>query len=121
DYDGDGRPDILLGNGYHGLRLYRNVLPVAKLVPDLNSDQFPVRDKASRELERLGPAAEPALRKVLEGQPAPEVRQRIEQLLQKYKTMGQNPLPIQPGQPLWFEDVSAPMGLGPDGIGSTVK
>src|SRR5262249_41772750 len=24
DYDGDGRPDILLGNGYHGLRLYRN-------------------------------------------------------------------------------------------------
>ena len=24
DYDGDGRPDILLANGYHGLRLYRN-------------------------------------------------------------------------------------------------
>ena len=24
DYDGDGRPDILLGNGFHGLRLYRN-------------------------------------------------------------------------------------------------
>src|SRR5262249_7383727 len=22
--DGDGRPDILLGNGFHGLRLYRN-------------------------------------------------------------------------------------------------
>ena len=28
DYDGDGRPDILLGNGYHGLRLYRNKGPV---------------------------------------------------------------------------------------------
>jgi hypothetical protein len=24
DYDGTGRPSILLGNGYHGLRLYRN-------------------------------------------------------------------------------------------------
>ncbi|MFQ3591722.1 MAG: VCBS repeat-containing protein [Gemmataceae bacterium] len=24
DQDGDGRPDILLGNGWHGLRLYRN-------------------------------------------------------------------------------------------------
>ena len=24
DYDGDGRPDILLCNGFHGLRLYRN-------------------------------------------------------------------------------------------------
>ena len=24
DYDGDGRPDILLANGFHGLRLYRN-------------------------------------------------------------------------------------------------
>lgn len=25
DQDGDGKPDILLGNGFHGLRLYRNV------------------------------------------------------------------------------------------------
>src|SRR5262249_54334760 len=25
DYDGDGRPDILLANSYHGLRLYRNL------------------------------------------------------------------------------------------------
>src|SRR5258708_38003216 len=24
DYDGDGRPDLLLGNGFHGLRFYRN-------------------------------------------------------------------------------------------------
>ncbi len=27
DYDGDGKPDILLGNGFHGLRLYRNAPP----------------------------------------------------------------------------------------------
>jgi hypothetical protein len=29
DYDGDGRPDILLATGFQGLRLYRNVGPVA--------------------------------------------------------------------------------------------
>ena len=28
DHDGDGRPDLLLGNGFHGLRLYRNAGPV---------------------------------------------------------------------------------------------
>jgi hypothetical protein len=28
DYDGDGRPDLLLGNGFHGLRLYRNKGPI---------------------------------------------------------------------------------------------
>src|SRR5205814_274574 len=55
DYDGDGRPDILLCNGYHGLCLYRN----------------------------------------------------------KGRTTGK--------EGLWFEDVSTTVGLGPDGIGSTVK
>src|SRR5437667_455342 len=39
DYDGDGRPDILLGNGFHGLRLYRNKGPTSlspeALVPNL--------------------------------------------------------------------------------------
>ena len=25
DFDGDGKPDILLANGFHGLRLYRNI------------------------------------------------------------------------------------------------
>ena len=34
DYDGDGKPDILLGNGFHGLRLYRNKGPVdIKMTP----------------------------------------------------------------------------------------
>lgn len=27
DFDGDGKPDALLANGFHGLRLYRNVRP----------------------------------------------------------------------------------------------
>jgi hypothetical protein len=36
DADGDGRPDILLANGFHGLRLYRNVLTkedIARMAP----------------------------------------------------------------------------------------
>lgn len=38
---------------------------------------------AGRELERQGEGAEGALRKVLEGSPSPEVRQRVKLLLEK--------------------------------------
>src|SRR5204863_2349296 len=43
---------------------------VAQLVADLNSDQFTVREKASKELEKLGDSAEPALRKALAANPS---------------------------------------------------
>ena len=34
DFDGDGKPDILLANGFHGLRLYKNIRRDApKIVP----------------------------------------------------------------------------------------
>jgi hypothetical protein len=48
---------------------------------DLDSDSFEVRDRAGRELEKLGFAAAPALRKALGGKPSPEVRRRVEGLL----------------------------------------
>jgi WD40 repeat protein len=69
--------------------LEKHVRPVAEIDPrqvdrllmDLDSDRFELRDQATRRLEQLGELAEPALRKGLEKRPAPEVRRRIAALL----------------------------------------
>jgi tricorn protease-like protein len=57
---------------------------VAKLIADLDDDEFEVREKATKELERAGPAALPELRKVLKGSPSAEVRRRVETLVEKF-------------------------------------
>jgi WD40 repeat protein len=56
---------------------------VARLLADLNSEKFPVRDGARRELEQLGELVEAELRGALGGNPPLEVRRRIEGLLQR--------------------------------------
>jgi hypothetical protein len=56
---------------------------IARLVVDLDSGQFPVRTKATAQLAQLGELAEPALLDALKKQPSLELRQRIEQLLNK--------------------------------------
>jgi hypothetical protein len=56
---------------------------IAQLITDLDADDFTVREKASQELEKLGAAAEQALRKVLEGDPSAEVRRRVQTLLKQ--------------------------------------
>jgi RNA polymerase sigma factor (sigma-70 family) len=56
---------------------------VARLLADLDSDTFTVREKATRELEALAPAAAPALRQALKRGPPVETRRRIEQLLER--------------------------------------
>src|SRR5262249_54350371 len=55
------------------------------LIADLDHKVFEQRQKASDELEKLGEAVEPALKKALDGKPALEVRQRIDSLLEKIK------------------------------------
>ncbi len=59
---------------------------VRQWIARLDSDQFAVREVATGELKKLGRFAEPALRQALRGNPPPEPRRRIEQLLQRLAT-----------------------------------
>ncbi|MBY0526209.1 MAG: sigma-70 family RNA polymerase sigma factor [Gemmataceae bacterium] len=56
---------------------------MAQLLADLESNEFMARQKAEADLERLGEQADPYLRKILEGKPSLDVRQRVEKLLAK--------------------------------------
>jgi hypothetical protein len=63
-------PDIQLGR-------------VGRWIADLDNDKFAIREKAETELASLGKAVEPNLREALQGQPSPEVRHRLNRLLEK--------------------------------------
>jgi hypothetical protein len=67
----------------------------AKLVKDLESDDFAVREKATAELEGLGGAAKDALHKALEGDPSAELRRRGQQLLNKIRPSLHSPHRVQ--------------------------
>jgi WD40 repeat protein len=54
-----------------------------RLIADLDNDAFAVREAASRELGRMGESAADALRSALERGPSPEVRRRVQALLEK--------------------------------------
>jgi RNA polymerase sigma factor (sigma-70 family) len=56
---------------------------IAKLIADLDSDEFETREQAATGLEKFGELAGPALRKTLAGRPSAEVRARCEGLLVK--------------------------------------
>jgi WD40 repeat protein len=59
---------------------------IARLLTDLDNEQFVVRERASRGLERLGMAAETAVRQALGKNPALEVRRRLELILDKLES-----------------------------------
>jgi hypothetical protein len=58
---------------------------IARLIKELDDNKFAVRERASAELEKLGPAAAPALARVLLGEASPEARRRAERLLAKVR------------------------------------
>jgi hypothetical protein len=69
--------------------LRRRLLPVSviesrrltSLIGKLDSEDFAVRTRAMKDLEELREAAEPALRAALRDRPSPELRRRLEKLL----------------------------------------
>jgi WD40 repeat protein len=54
---------------------------VERLVADLDSDRYAVREKARQELRQFGEQAVPALRQALEGRPSAEVARQAKELL----------------------------------------
>jgi WD40 repeat protein len=60
---------------------HRSKLP--RLIEDLDDERFIVREKAERELAKMGSLVEPALRQALEAKPSLEMRRRIEMVLEK--------------------------------------
>jgi WD40 repeat protein len=60
-----------------------DVRKLARLIADLDSNEFAVRDQASTELEKLGDLAETALQKALDAEPTLEMQRQIERLLER--------------------------------------
>jgi WD40 repeat protein len=57
---------------------------VARLLADLDSDEFTVREKATAELDKLGGAVEPSLRAALEQKLPLEAERRVRRLLARW-------------------------------------
>jgi RNA polymerase sigma factor (sigma-70 family) len=64
---------------------------LSRLIAELDSDQFAVRQKAMKELQQSGEQAESALREALQGKLTLEARRRVEELLDKVKPLADSP------------------------------
>jgi WD40 repeat protein len=58
---------------------------IERLIRDLDADDFDVREKATADLDALGAAALPALRRALDTTKSVEVRERATRLVKRYK------------------------------------
>jgi hypothetical protein len=68
---------------------------VEKLLEELNSDKYAVREKAGVDLEKLGDLAALALRERLAAKPSLEMRQRMDKLVAKLNGSVQSPEMLQ--------------------------
>jgi WD40 repeat protein len=64
---------------------------LARLIPQLDSDDFKTRENASKELANLGRLAEGALSRALDREPSAELKNRIQDLLDKLDSKEDNP------------------------------
>jgi WD40 repeat protein len=64
---------------------------IAALIAALDSEKFAEREQATTDLAKLGEAVEPALKKLLAGQPSAEAKRRAEELLAKLGGVVTNP------------------------------
>ena len=60
---------------------------IRRLIADLDSDRFGVRQRATKELEAVAELAAPVLRQALAQRPSPEVRRRAEGLLARLDSL----------------------------------
>lgn len=65
--------------------------PIEKLIEELGRENFAVRDRAMKELEKFGDKAIPSLRKTLAKKTSPELRRRVEALLAQAEMQLQEP------------------------------
>lgn len=67
---------------------------VARLVAELGDEQFAVRERAARQLDRFGPAVEPDLRRALAGgKLSAEAAERARRLVDAIRARGEGPTP----------------------------
>ncbi len=56
---------------------------IARLIADLDQDDFAARESATKQLSELGDLAEPALRAALNDKPSADKRRRLDELLKR--------------------------------------
>jgi WD40 repeat protein len=73
---------------------------IARLIRDLDAKQFAVRESASKQLEKMGLAALPAIEAALKASPPPEPRERLRRLRESLRR-------IDPNDAFWREHLRA--------------
>jgi HEAT repeat protein len=68
---------------------------VKRLLAQLDAEQFVTREAAAKELAEPGEEVEPLLRQALKGDPSPETRKRIEDLLARIEETAAGPAGLQ--------------------------
>jgi hypothetical protein len=68
---------------------------LTQLIADLDSDVFANREKATKELQNLGEAAEPALNNAFANPPSLEVKRRVREVLDRLTGLQTSPERLQ--------------------------